>query len=412
MSKPRTAFEPSATSPMTPVRIRELRDLYRDGLLNDTVPWWQSRLLDHECGGYLTFRDADGTLLSTDKPVWVLGRVIWMWSRLYNEVEQRPEGLEVARHGIDFMLNHAFDSDGRMFFSLTRDGRPLRKRRYLFSETFGTIALAEYARATGSEEMMERARRLYRLLLMYYRTPGLLPPKVLPQTRQLKGHAMPMILLATSQVIRKADPGDATLYDDTITRSMDEVFRDFVKPEKKCLLETVLADGSILDTPEGRTINPGHAIETSWFIMEEGRHRNDRKIVERACQILEWSLDIGWDTQHGGILYFVDCDGKQAEPYEHELKLWWPHNEALYACLLAVHLTGEPRWATWYERLHEWSFAHFPDRKNGEWYGYLRRDGSVSSTVKGNMWKGPFHLPRMQLYGWQVLEQMLQHARA
>ena len=141
-------------------RIETLIALDRDGLLHDTVPWWQSRILDTECGGYLTYRDADGSLLSTDKPVWVNGRVIWMWSRLYNTVEKRPDWLEVARHGVEFLLKHAFDSDGRMFYSLTRDGRPLRKRRYLFSETFGTIALAEYARATGSEEMLQRAREI------------------------------------------------------------------------------------------------------------------------------------------------------------------------------------------------------------------------------------------------------------
>ncbi len=403
MTETSTVPSSKTATGFTRERLTALRDLYRDGLLKDTVPWWQGCFIDKECGGYLTYRDADGTLLSTDKPIWVLGRIIWMWSRLYNEVEKRPDWLEVARHGVDFMLKHAFDSDGRMFFSVTREGKPLRKRRYLFSETFGVVALAEYARAAGSEEMLERARQLYRLLLKYHRTPGLLPPKVLPQTRVLKGHAMPMILLATSQVIRRADPNQP-LYDETISQSMEEVFRDFVKPEKKCLLETVLADGSILDNPEGRTVNPGHAIETSWFMMEEGRHRGDKATIAKACQILEWSLDIGWDPRHGGILYYVDCDGHQAEPYEHELKLWWPHNEALYACLLAWHLTRDAKWAGWYERLHEWSFTHFPDRKNGEWFGYLRRDGTVSSTVKGNMWKGPFHLPRMQLYCWKLLE--------
>ena len=386
-------------------RIEELIGVYRDGLLGDTVPWWQSRFIDRECGGYLTYRDADGTLLSTDKPVWVLGRIIWMWSRLYNAVEPRAEWLEAAAHGVDFMLKHAFDSDGRMFYSLTREGQPLRKRRYLFAETFGAIALAEYAAATGSEAMLERARQLYRLLLMYYRTPGLLPPKYMPQTVTLKSHAMPMIMVATSQIMRQHDPGDR-LYDDTIDREIETLFRDFLKPEKRCLLETVQGDGRIWDNPTGRTVNPGHAIETSWFLMEEARRRGDSQLLAGALQILEWSLEIGWDPQYGGILYFVDCDGKQPEPYEWDMKLWWPHNEALYATLLAHHLTGDEKWASWYERLHAYTFSHFPDRQHGEWYGYLHRDGTISSTVKGNMFKGPFHLPRMQLYCWKLLEEM------
>lgn len=389
---------------MTKLNVEELITLYRDGLLTDTIPWWESRFLDRECGGYLTYLDADGTVLSTDKPVWTLGRIIWMWSRLFNAVEKRPEWLEVARHGVDFLLKHAFDADGRMFFRLTREGRPLVKRRYLFSETFGAIALAEYAKASGSEAMLDRAKQLYRLFLMYHRTPGLLAPKVLPQTRLLKSHAMPMILIATSQVLRQVD--DDALYDDTISRAREEVLRDFAKPEKKCLLETVLADGSMLDAPEGREVNPGHAIETAWFLLEEARYRNDKDLIARACEIIEWSLEIGWDAEHGGILYFVDCDGKPADRYEHELKLWWPHNEALYALLLAFHLTGEAKWARWYDTVHAWSFSHFPDPEHGEWFGYLRRDGTVSSRVKGNYWKGPFHLPRAQLNCWKLLEAM------
>ena len=386
-------------------RIAELCSLYRDGLLGDTIPWWQSRFIDEEHGGYLTYRDADGSLLSTDKPVWVLGRVVWLWSRLYNTVEKRQDWLNVAQHGADFMLKHAFDSDGRMFYLLTRDGQPIRKRRYLFTEVFGTIALAELARATGSDEMLERARQLYRLIVECDSTPGRLPPKVMPETRALRGHAMPMVLLVTSQVMREIDPGDS-LYDDIAARAIDDIFQYFVKPNKRCLLETVLADGSILDTPEGRTVNPGHAIESCWFMLAEAQHRGDQALIARACEVMEWSLGMGWDREYGGLLYFVDCDGKQPEPYEHDMKLWWPHTEALYGCLLAHHLTGDAKWEEWYERLHSYSFSHFPDHENGEWYGYLHRDGTVSSTVKGNHWKGPFHLPRMQLYGWQLLQEM------
>ena len=389
---------------MIPERINELTTVYRDGLLHDTVPFWIEHGVDRECGGFMTCLDRDGSVLSTDKPVWVLGRFTWVLARLFNVVERRAEWLDLAKHGVDFLLKHAFDSDGRCFYSLTRDGRPLRKRRYLFSEVFVTIALAEYARASGDDEVRQRAVELYRRIIMYYRTPGLLPPKLFPQTRQAKAHAMPMILVGTTQVLKEA--GDEPLYDEVTEQAIHELLKHFVRRDEHVLLENVGPNGERLDGPEGRLANPGHAIETAWFLMEEARRRDDRALLAEATQILDWSLDIGWDKEYGGIIYFVDVEGKPPEAYEHDMKLWWPHNEAIYATLLAHHLTGERKYLDWHTRVHDWAYAHFPDKEHGEWFGYLHRDGTLSSAVKGNMWKGPFHLPRMQLYCWKLLERM------
>ena len=384
-------------------RMQELIALYRDGLIGNTMPFWEKHAPDRERGGFMTFLDADGSVVSTDKPMWVMGRITWLFAKLYNTVEPRDEWLQLAKHGIDFMQKYGFDSDGRMFYAVTRDGRPLRKRRYLFSETFGVIALAEYAKASGDEGCLQQARDLYRLILHYHRTPSLLEPKMFPGTRKLKSHAMPMILLATTQVLRQVSQDDE--YEKVVDASINEVFGHFVKPEFKALLENVGPQGEFLDEPVGREVNPGHAIETAWFILEEARHRgNDQHLVKKACQILDWSLEIGWDEEFGGIFYFRDCKGKPCPQYEHDMKLWWPHNEAIYATLLAHQLTGESRYAEWHRKINDWAYTHFPDRENGEWFGYLHRDGTVSSTIKGNMWKGPFHLPRMELYCWKLLE--------
>ena len=384
--------------------IKKYLELYRDGLLNDTVPFWQKHAPDRECGGFFNILDADGSVVGTDKPVWVMGRATWLYSRLYNVVEKRPEWLALAKHGVDFLEKHCFDGDGRMFYSVTRNGAPLRKRRYLFSETFGTIAFAEYARASGEEHYKSRAQKLYRLILHHDRTPGLLEPKIIPRTRQLKSHAMPMILMSITQVLRQG--GDDPLYKEVIDDALHQIEHHFLKPDFCALLENVGVDGEFLDEPMGRVINPGHAIETAWFIMEESRYRNDKSLMSLALKILDWSLEWGWDPKYGGILYFRDCRSRPCEQYEHDMKLWWPHNEAIYATLLAHFLTGEKKYEDWHARIQKWAYAHFPDREHGEWFGYLHRDGTVSSTLKGNMWKGPFHLPRMQLYCWKLLELM------
>jgi N-acylglucosamine 2-epimerase len=386
-------------------RIDELIDIYSRGLLEDTVPFWTRYSVDHEYGGYLTFLDRDGSLFGTDKPVWLQGRIIWMFSRLYNRIEKRPEWLELARHGLDFLLKHCFDTDGRAFFLVTRDGTPLRKRRYVFSEVFAVMGLAEYALASGEDWAREKACEVWDTLIRYHTTPGLLEPKVYPEARPMKSHAMPMILLATAQVIRQVD--DRPDYDATIDDSMRQVFDHFCKPGLRAVLENVGPNGEVIDSPEGRSLLPGHAIETAWFIMEEGRHRGDRELSLKAIPLLEWSLERGWDPEFGGgLLYYVDLFGKPCTQYEWDLKLWWPHTEVIYATLLAYHLTGDEKWAEWHRKVHDYSYTHFPDPEYGEWFGYLHRDGTVSHRMKGNLWKGPYHLSRMQMMCWKLLEEM------
>jgi N-acylglucosamine 2-epimerase len=373
-------------------RIAELYEQYTHCLLEDVLPFWMRHGLDREYGGLLTCLDRDGSVYNTDKSGWLNWRAVWMFSKLYNRVERRAEWLAAARGIFDFCERHLVDVDGRMFFTVTRDGQPLRKRRYLFTEAFGTIACAEYARATRREDVLQRARDTFRLVLELWRTPGALPAKVDPRTRVAKAHAMPMIMLATAQELGASD--DDPLYAEVAEACLREVLDDFVKDDERVLLETVGPNGERLDSPEGRCVNPGHAIETAWFILREGRARNDPALIRRAAQILRWSLERGWDPEYGGILYFVDVEGKPPEQLEWDMKLWWPHTEALYALLLAARLTGEPWCAEWYERVHAWTFERFPDPEHGEWFGYLHRDGSRRLSLKGSLWKGPFHVPR------------------
>jgi N-acylglucosamine 2-epimerase len=291
-----------------------------------------------------------------------------------------------------------------MFFQVTRDGRPLIKRRYFFSEAFAAIACAQYAKASGDEAAFQRARDTYRLVVDLARNPDRLIPKVNPATRRTMAHAIPMILLTISQEFRLVDSDP--LYDEVAAEAADHILNRFAKPDKRALFETLKADGSLmLDTVSGRVINPGHAIESAWFIMHEGRYRQDDSLIQRGLDIMRWSLEIGWDKEYGGLLYFVDYEGKPPTQLEWDQKLWWLHTEALYALLLAARLTGETWWEDWFEKMRSWTFSHFPDPEYGEWYGYLHRDGSVLTPLKGSVWKGPFHLPRALLVCYRLLNE-------
>lgn len=283
-----------------------------------------------------------------------------------------------------------------MYFTVTRDGRPLRMRRYVFSEAFAAMSYAAFAKASGDARAAEDAAAAFATYLRYSFEPGAMLPKFEP-TRPMKGIGAHMIGIVTAQELR-ANLGNIHVAGRTCTEWIDasiaEIERDFLKPEHQALMEVVAPDGAILDHLDGRTLNPGHAIECAWFILHEGRLRQDRRLIALGAQILDWMWARGWDREHGGLLYFTDLRGLPVQEYWHDMKFWWPHCEALIATLLAWKLTGEPRYAAMHVQVHDWSFAHFPDPEHGEWFGYLHRDGTLSQRAKGNLFKGPFHLPR------------------
>ncbi|MFN2351199.1 MAG: AGE family epimerase/isomerase [Kiritimatiellia bacterium] len=382
--------------------LDKMRENFRRGLLEDVVPFWLRHAVDQEHGGYMFATDRVGRVIDTDKSIWFQGRFAWMLATLWLTVDRRAEWLEQARSGVDFLLRHGFDADGRMFFQVARDGLPLRKRRYYFSEAFTVMAFAALARATDDATLASRARCLFDRILKYHAQPELLPAKT-TGLRPAKSLAGPMILLNVTQTLR--DTVGYPEADAVVDRLIGEIERDFLKPEYAALLETVGANGAVLDHFDGRLLNPGHAIEAAWFILHEARHRNnDGRLVGLGTQILDWMWERGWDREYGGIYYYRDLRDLPVQEYWHDMKFWWPHNETIIATLLAWTITREDRHLRRFHEVYSWTMSHFPDREYGEWFGYLHRDGSVSSTLKGNMWKGGFHIPRMQWYCWRLLE--------
>lgn len=385
-----------------------LVETYKHALLDDVIPFWIRHGLDSEHGGYLTALDRDGTVIDTDKSIWFQGRGAWMFATLFNTVEKNPQWLDAATSGIEYLRKHGAGPDGKLYFSVTREGHPLRMRRYVYSESFASMANAVYAKATGDSRAADDAVRYFGTYLDYSFSPGRMPAKIEPATRPMKGVGPLMFCLLTAQELRE-QLGELTVCGRTCTEWVDwsirEIERVFLKPEHEALMEVVALDGSVIDHFDGRQLNPGHAIECAWFVMHEGKRRDDQRLIRLGLTILDWMWKRGWDEEHGGILYFRDLWGLPVQDYWHDMKFWWPHCEAIIATLLAWTLTGDEKYARWHRQVHDWSFAHFPDPECGEWYGYLHRDGRVSVPLKGNMWKGPYHLPRMLWYCWQLLDQ-------
>lgn len=379
--------------------------LYRADLTDNILPFWLEHGLDRKHGGIYTCLDREGKLMDPTKSVWFQGRFAFVCSFAYNQVERRPEWLDAARQTLDFIEQHCFDADGRMYFEVAADGTPLRMRRYVFSESFAAIAMAEYALATGNQSYAEKALKIFKDMRRFLTTPGLLAPKYLPSV-EAQGHSITMIMINVASRLKKviADPE----LDHQIDESLFKLKNDFMHPEFKALLETVGPAGEFIDTCNGRVINPGHCIETAWFLFDVAMDRGgDKNLIDLGLTILNWSWDWGWDETYGGIINFRDCRNLPPQDYSQDMKFWWPQTEAIIANLYAYKLTGNELYLKRHRQVSEWAYGHFPDHEFGEWYGYLHRDGTVAQPAKGNLFKGPFHIPRMMVKGYQLCQEIL-----
>lgn len=380
-----------------------LAQQYKTELLDNVLPFWLEKSQDTQYGGYFTCLDRDGSVYDTDKFIWLQGRQVWMFSMLCNKVERRQEWLDCAVQGAEFLKKYGHDGNYNWYFSLTREGKPLIAPYNIFSYTFAAMAFAQAALATGNDEYAMIARKTFDRILEKSGNPKGIWSKAVAGTRPLKGFALPMILCNTALEIEPMI--DRELLEETIATCLHEVMEVFYREELGLIVENVALDGSLSDSFEGRQMNPGHALEAMWFIMNLGLRTGDDKLIRKATDIALRTAEFGWDKEYGGIFYFMDRKDCPRLELEWDQKLWWVHLESMITMIKGYHLTGSQECLDWFQRLHDYTWAHFKDTEHPEWFGYLNRRGEVLLPLKGGKWKGCFHVPRGLYQCWQILDE-------
>ena len=386
------------------MNFKQLAQLYRTALINNVIPFWEKHSVDWKCGGYFTCLNRDGSVYDNDKFIWLQARQVWSFSMLYNKVKHRSEWLEIAQHGAEFLRRNGMDSDGNWYFALDRSGNPLIQPYNIFSDCFAAMAFAQYALASGDDSAANLAKQTFENILSRSLNPKGIYNKHVPGTRPIKGFALPMILSNLTLELAYLLP--TNLVKSQIDRAIHELIGEFLDPESLLISENIIPKKGWFDSFDGRLINPGHSIEAMWFLMDIGQRSNDKGLVQKAVDIILSTLKFGWDYEHGGIFYFLDRLGKPPQQLEWDQKLWWVHLETLVALSKGYAFTGNKECWTWYNRVHEYTWDHFPDTEYFEWFGYLNRRGEVLLPIKGGKWKGCFHLPRALYHCWQIFEDL------
>lgn len=384
--------------------FKQLAAQYKSELLDKVVPFWLEKSQDLEQGGYFTCLERDGEVYDTDKFVWLQGREVWMFATLYNKVEKRQEWLDCAIQGAEFLKKHGHDGNLNWYFALDREGNPLVEPYNIFSYTFAVIAFGQLSIATGNKEYADIAKRTFDIVLSKVDNPKGKWNKAAPGARALKSFALPMILCNVALEIEPLL--DADFMQQTIDTCIHEVMDVFYRPELGLIVEHLSTDGELVDCFDGRLLNPGHAIEAMWFVMDLGKRLGRQDLIEKAVTIALNEAEYGWDKEHGGIFYFMDRLGRPCQQLEWDQKLWWVHIETLITMLKGYQLTGNAQCLEWFERVHNYVWTHFTDKEYAEWFGYLNRQGEVLLSLKGGKWKGCFHVPRGLFQCWQILEDL------
>ena len=384
--------------------FKELANKYKTELLDSVLPFWLNNSIDKEYGGYFSCLDRDGSVYDTDKFIWLQGREVWLFSMLCNKLGKKQEWLDAAIQGAEFLKKYGHDGNYDFYFSLTREGKPLVEPYNIFSNTFACMAFAQLAKATGSEEYAEIARRIFKRILARRGNPKGKWCKAVPGTRPMKDFALPMIIcnmaLEVEEIIN-----DPQLLESTIDDCLHEILDVFYQPDLGCMVENVSAiDNSRLDCYEGREINPGHDLEAIWFMLNLGIRRNDKALIDRCVNISLSIIEKGWDKEYDGIFYFLDSKGAPQQKLEWDQKLWWVHVESAIAMIKGYQLTGNKKCLEWFGKLDEYMWSRFKDPLHPEWFGYLNRRGEMLIPLKGGKWKGCFHVPRGLYEIWQILE--------
>lgn len=384
--------------------FKRLAEQYKTELLDNVLPFWIQFSQDKEYGGYFTCLDRDGRVFDTDKFIWLQAREVYMFASMCNRLEKKEEWLNCAEQGAEFLKKYGHDGNYNWYFSLNREGRPLTEPYNIFSYTFATIAFGQLHLATGNPEYADIARKTFEIILSKKDNPKGKWNKS-TDVRQLKNFALPMILCNLALEIEHLLPSE--LLDELIKNCVREVMEVFYRPDLDgIVVENVTADGRLSDTFDGRLVNPGHAIEAMWFIMDLGVRLNREDLIKKAVDITLKMTEYGWDHTYGGIFYFMDRLGCPTQQLEWDQKLWWVHMEALISLSKGYELTEDPRCLEWFKKVHDYTWKHFKDPKYPEWYGYLNRQGEPLLTLKGGKWKGCFHVPRGLFQCWKTLERI------
>jgi mannobiose 2-epimerase len=370
-------------------------------LYGHILPFWCGPALDREQGGWLAWLSND---LKPDRSrprgLILNSRILWTFSAVHRAAPQ-PLFRQMADRALGVLLRQFWDQQhGGAFWHLDGGGRVLDGAKKIYGQAFCIYALAEYFRAFGAAEALQRAKELFELLERHARDP--LGGGYWEVRRRDWSEAGPDARLSDKDMNEKKSMNNHL----HLLEAFANLSRVWDDPRVKERLRELISlfEQRILDARAGHlhhffdeqwnvrsdTCTFGHDIEANWLLCEAAETLADppllRRVQSLALRLAETVLREGVAAD-GGLCY----EGKAGKIIDAGRECW-PQAEAAVGFLNAWQISGEARYYAASRRAWDYIENHLVDRVHGEWFWRIAPDGKLDTTLpKVSEWKGPYH---------------------
>ncbi len=413
--------------------ISELRDRMQQHLEQGIIPFWKSRCLDRQYGGYLTNFDDQGRDIGTpEKYLNTQCRIIWGFS-CFHRLYPKQEGLkDIARAGVDFLIKYFWDPKyGGWYWKVNRDGSRLDDGKVVYGQSFAIYALSEYARSCGDSRGLEYASKTFDLLQKYCADTryGGYYENLEPDWSVSAGgrHAGDRKGLDTHMHLMEAFTTLSGVSGEHIHRRklgeiIDLIITHMTEPVSGCgrnqftldfkPIPAIAIRRTFNDERKGKapevptdTTSYGHNVELAWLMRRAvetaGLDLNTYKPV--LHKLLDHAAKHGVDWEFGGIYR----DGTHAGGPIVLDKEFWQHSETLVGFLEGYELFGDERYYDAAETIWNFVDKFMINHEVGEWKTLLDRKGNPIDPNIGTPWKVCYHTGRSMVESVGLLNKII-----
>ena len=385
-------------------QLTTLRREVRAELVENILPFWMNRMADRRRGGFFGRMTGEGVLCPDDPRGAILNaRILWTFAAAYRLLG-REEYRDTAQRAKQYLLSHFYDPQyGGVYWELDADGRPLNTKKQIYALGFAIYGLSEYARATGDQEALDYAIRLFCDIERHSLDP-VHGGYVEALDRQWR--PMPDVRLSDKDENERKTMNThlhilepyANLYriwpDGRLERSLKSLVRIFldkiVDKESGHLNLFFEEDWS----NKYHIVSYGHDIEASWLLHEAALVLGDAALLQEvkpAVVRIARAADEGL-APDGSLLYESFPQERRTDAERH----WWVQAESVVGHLNLYQYFGMDDALA--KALDAWQFIkqRLIDHGRGEWFWSILPDGTPNRRDdKAGFWKCPYHNGRM-----------------